>query len=205
MVRRLMLDRFKASLERAPVVDVGGYHYFIHPLTDGIPRIDPVMLDEVVEAMLGAGRFDCDVILAPEAMGIPLAVILSQRTGVPCAVVRKRRYGLPGELEIGQSTGYSKGRLYVNGVRSGDRVVIVDDVLSTGGTLRPLVLALREAGVEVVDVLIAVEKGNARPVLERELGIRIKTLVKVEVRDGHLVVIGTITSPGASSSGTPRE
>ncbi len=200
-----MLDLFKASLEKATIINVDGYDYFIHPIADGIPRLDPGMLDEVAGAMLEAGRFDCDVILAPEAMGIPLAVLLSQRTGVPCAIVRKRRYGLPGELEIGQSTGYSKGRLYVNGVKAGDRVVIVDDVLSTGGTLRPLITALRDAGAEVVDVLVAVEKGNARPALELEMGMRIKTLVKVEVRDGRLAVVGTITSLGASSSGTPRE
>lgn len=200
-----MLDRFKASLEKAPIINVGGYDYFIHPITDGIPRLDPLMLDEVAEAMLAAGRFDCDVILAPEAMGIPLATLLSQRTGVPFSVVRKRKYGLPGELEIGQSTGYSRGYLYVNGVGAGDRVVIVDDVLSTGGTIKPLVRTLRGAGVAVVDVLIAVEKGDMRPALERELGMRIKALVKVEVRDGRLAVVGDITSPNASSSGKLRE
>ena len=138
-------------------------------------------------------------------MGIPLAVPLSQQLGVPFAVVRKRRYGLPGEIEVDQVTGYSKGCLYINGVRAGDRVVIVDDVLSTGGTLRPLVLALREAGAEVVDVLVVVEKGGNRPALERELGMPVHTLVKVEVRNGRLAVVGDVTSPGASSLGTPRE
>jgi adenine phosphoribosyltransferase len=200
-----MLELLRSSLEAAPIVRVGDYDYFIHPITDGIPRVDPALLAEVVQAMLGVGDFDCDLILAPEAMGIPLAVPLSQHLGVPFAVVRKRRYGLPGEIEVGQTTGYSKGRLYINGVRAGDRVVIVDDVLSTGGTLRPLVLALREAGAEVVDVLVVVEKGGNRPALERELGMPVHTLVRVEVRGGRLVVVGDVTSPGASSSGTPRE
>ena len=36
-----MLDRFKASLENATIINVGGYDYFIHPITDGIPRLDP--------------------------------------------------------------------------------------------------------------------------------------------------------------------
>ncbi len=200
-----MLDQLKASLEQAQIINVGGYDYFIHPITDGIPRVSPTLLDEVVRAMLRVGNFDCDVILAPEAMGIPLAVMLSQHVGVPFAVVRKRRYGLPGEVEAGQSTGYSEGRLYINDVRPGDRVVIVDDVLSTGGTLRPLVLALRDMGAEVVDVLVVVEKGGVRPSLERELGMPIRALVKVEVRGGRLTIVNEITSPGASSSGTPRE
>jgi adenine phosphoribosyltransferase len=199
-----MLELMKASLESARIMKVGDYDYFIHPITDGIPRVDPALLDEVVQAMLRVGDFDCDLILAPEAMGIPVAVALSLRTGVPFAVVRKRRYGLPGEIEVGQSTGYSKGRLYINDVKAGDRVVVVDDVLSTGGTLRPLVLALKELGAEVVDVLVAVEKGGIRPALERELGTPIRALVKVEVRDGRLFVVDQIISPGASSSGTPR-
>jgi adenine phosphoribosyltransferase len=203
MISNNMLDRFRSSLEAAPIINIGGYDYFIHPITDGVPRADPELLSEVVEAMLAVGDFDCDVILAPEAMGIPLAVLLSQRLGVPCAVVRKRRYGLPGEIEVGQSTGYSRGRLYINDVRPGDRVVVVDDVLSTGGTLRPLILALKEAGVKVVDVLVAVEKGSARAALECELGVTIRALVKVEVRDSRLVVVGQFTSPGVFSSGTP--
>ena len=199
-----MLERFIESLECAPIINLEGYDYFIHPITDGVPRVAPEVLSEVVEAMLLLGDLDCDLILAPEAMGIPLGALLSQRTGVPFAVVRKRRYGLPGEIEVGQSTGYSKGSMYINDVRAGDRVVIVDDVLSTGGTLRPLVLALRAAGAQVADVLVAVEKGNARTALERELGTQIKALVKVEVRGGRLAVVGRLTSPAASASGTPQ-
>jgi len=34
-----------------------------------------------------------------------------------------------------------------------------------------------------------VEKGEYREEVERELGVRIKTLVKVEVRDGKLIVL----------------
>jgi adenine phosphoribosyltransferase len=72
-------------------------------------------------------------------------------------------------------------------------VAIVDDVLSTGGTLRPLVLALRKAGAEVTEVLVVVEKGSLRPALEEELGVPIKALVRVEMHDGRPVVVDRIT------------
>ena len=183
-----MLDLFKASLEMAPIINVGGYDYFIHPITDGIPRLDPRMLDEVAGAMLEAGRFDCDVILAPEAMGIPIAVPLSLRTGVPYAIVRKRRYGLPEEVEVDQATGYSRCAMFLNGLRQGDRVVIVDDILSTGGTLRCIVAVLQRMGVRIVDIIAVLEKGDARPKLERELGVRIKTLLRIEIRDAKVIV-----------------
>jgi adenine phosphoribosyltransferase len=139
------------------------------------------------------GRFDCDVILAPEAMGIPLAVALSLKLGIPYSVARKRCYALPGEVRLDQATGYSKGCLYVNDIRPGDRVAIVDDVLSTGGTLRPLILALRKAGAEVTEVLVVVEKGGLSRAMEEELGVAIKALVRVEMRGGRPVVVDRIT------------
>ena len=88
-----------------------------------------------------------------------------------------------------QVTGYSDKEMYINGLGSGDRVVIVDDVISTGGTLRALVLAFRQMGVRIVDIIVVVEKGDNREKLEAELDVKIKTLVKVEVRDGKLVVL----------------
>ena len=104
-------------------------------------------------------------------------------------MVRKRRYNLPGEVSVHQVTGYSEREMYINGLGSGDRVVIVDDVISTGATMRALVQAFHKMGVSIVDIIVVVEKGNGKEQLEAELNIKIKTLVKVEVRDGKLVVL----------------
>lgn len=183
------LERFKRSLVASPVVKLGSYDYFVHPITDGIPRMDPLVLAEVLEGFKEVGDFHCDVIITPEAMGIPLAVPLSLELGIPYNVVRKKRYGLPGEVAVSQVTGYSKSQMYVNGIYAGDRAVIVDDVVSTGGTLQAVIKALQHIGAEIVDVIVAVEKGGGKAALERELNVRIKSLVKVEVRDGRLVIL----------------
>ncbi len=164
------------------------YDYVVAPITDGIPCVDPEMLGEVIDRLMEIADLDCDVILAPEAMGIPLAVPLSLRSGIPFSVVRKKKYGLPGEVEVDQVTGYSRGSLYINGIRDTERVVVVDDIVSTGGTLRCILSTLRRMDVRIVDVIAVLEKGNGRPSLERELGLRIKTLLRVEVRDGKAVV-----------------
>ncbi len=184
-----MLERLKRSLEESPIVVIGDYEYFVNPITDGIPRMDPKVLQDVVDRILEIGDFDCDLIVAPEAMGIPLAVPLSLSTGIPYNVVRKRRYGLPGEVSLQQTTGYSRTDMFINGISEGDRVVIVDDVISTGGTIAAMVKALQGMGVHIVDIIVVVEKGDRRPALERELGVTIKTLVKVEVRQGRTRVI----------------
>jgi adenine phosphoribosyltransferase len=171
-----MLERLKKSLEAAPVVRMNNYDYFVNPLTDGVPRMDPMMLAETLDAIKEVGDFHCDLIVAPEAMGIPLVVPLSLELGIPYSVVRKKRYGLPGELEINQSTGYSQKEMFLNDIKP-------------GGTIKAVVQGLQKIGAEIVDVIVVVEKGNKKEEIEKELGIRIKTLVKVKVRDGKLVIL----------------
>lgn len=180
----------RKSLVDAPVVDFSGYPYFVHPLTDGIPAIEPALLREIVDDVVRIADLEVDRIVTVEAMGIPLSTALSLRTGIPVSVIRKRKYGLPGEREIGQETGYSKGRLYVNGIEPGQRILFVDDVISTGGTLGPLLRAFRDAGIVVKDIVIAVEKGEGRARVEKEHGVRIKTLARIEVSEGRVHVVG---------------
>lgn len=174
-----MYDKLKASIENSPVIDRNGYPYLIHPVTDGIPRMEPEVLEEILDWMLSVCDLNCDVILAPESMGIPLAVPLSLKTRIPYSVVRKRSYGLEGEISIHYRTGYSDRSIFVNGLKAGDKVVIVDDILSTGGTLRALIKALRENGIIIEDVLVVFNKGSRREELVNELGIDIKRMIDI--------------------------
>jgi adenine phosphoribosyltransferase len=184
-----MLEKLRESLKTSPVVRYGEYDYFIHPVTDGIPFMEPDLLEEVIGQICTMCDFDCDLIVGAEAMAIPLMVPLSLKTGVPYNIIRKRKYGIPGEVSVKQVTGYSKLDLYINGISRGDRVVIVDDVISTGGTLRALVTALRMIGAKIEDIIVVVEKTDDKAALEEELKVGIKTLVKIEVRDGKVIVL----------------
>src|SRR5512136_3502029 len=130
-----MLDRLKKSLLDAPVFKRGDYNYFIHPITDGVPEIRPDLIREVVSYLVRIADLDVDKIVTIEAMGIPIGIALSQITDIPLVIIRKRKYGLPGEVELSQVTGYSRSQLFLNGVKQGDRIIVVDDVVSTGGTL----------------------------------------------------------------------
>ncbi len=183
------MEKLKESLERSDVVRFGEYQYFVHPITDGIPSMDPQVLDEVLNSIYDIMDLDVDYLVGAEAMAIPLIVPLSLMTGIPYNVVRKRKYGLPGEVSVKQTTGYSEKELYINGLRKGDRVMVLDDVVSTGGTLRAIVLALKGMGVEVRDVIVVVKKTDKLDELEREIGQKVRTLVEVEVRGGKVRVI----------------
>jgi len=186
-----MHDRLKASVMHSQVIDVNGYPYMIHPVTDGIPEMDPDILDEIIDWMASAGNFDCDRIIAPESMGIPLAVPLSLRLRIPYSVIRKRNYGIDGEIPVTYKTGYSERTIYINGLKKGDRVVIVEDVISTGGTMSAIVAALRDNGISVVDILVVFGKGSGREEISRHLGIEYKRMLDISVENG----IVTVTDP----------
>ncbi len=184
------MNQLRTSLQNAPVIWKGDYPYFIHPVTDGVPRMDPEVLKAIVE--LTVERVDwrqVDVLLGIEAMGLPLAAPLSMATGVPLVVARKRSYGLEGEVKIDQATGYSKGVMYLNDINEGERVAILEDVLSTGGTLEAVIDGVHRAGAEVTEIVAVVEKGGGlKRLQDMHPDVRIQSLVRLEM-DGAQVVL----------------
>lgn len=184
------MNQLRTSLQNAPVIWKGDYPYFIHPVTDGVPRMDPEVLKAIVE--LTVERVDwsqIDVLLGIEAMGLPLAAPLSMATGVPLVVARKRSYGLEGEVKIDQATGYSKGVMYLNDIKEGERVAILEDVLSTGGTLEAVIEGVQRAGAEVTEIVAVVEKGGGlKRLQDMHPDVRIQSLVRLEM-DGAQVVL----------------
>jgi len=192
-----MLEKLKKSLEEAPVIqkecDGQIYNYFIHPISDGIPETDPAILEEIADYIIADGKIGgVDKIVTVEAMGIPIATALSIKTGLPVTIVRKRKYGLVGEIELSQSTGYSKGALFINGIARGDRILIVDDVISTGGTLLPLLEAFIKAGVSVAGTYCVIGRGDGAKRICEKTGTDVKVLVDISVSASGVTVIGGV-------------
>ena len=188
------LQRLKESLLAAPIIWKGDYPYFIHPLTDGVPRLDPSVLTAVVELIEATVDWDSvDLILGIEAMGLPLTSPLSMRNIRPQVVVRKRSYGLEGELAIDQSTGYSKGSMYLNDIQEGERILIVDDVLSTGGTLDAIIKGVESLGAIIESVIVVVEKGPGLQQLQQKYPhIQISSIVRLEMDEGKVVLLDEV-------------
>lgn len=174
------------SLREAPVVDFNGYPYFVHAITDGVPEITADLLEETVAALRGLLPIRFDRLLTAEAMGIPLVTALTLATRKPFTIARKRAYGLPGELRVARRTGYSESALHLNGLRRGERVVIVDDVASTGGTVAALAQAVRLAEARLVKVVLAINKGLDLASLAKDLDAPVEALVTLRVVDGRV-------------------
>ena len=105
----MKLNLLIKSIKEAPIVKKGKYQYVIHPLTDGIPEIKPNLLEEVINKMFEIVKKykDIDKIVTIEAMGIPLASVLSLKLNIPFSIIRKRKYGIENEIYVKQETGLS--------------------------------------------------------------------------------------------------
>lgn len=182
------MEQLTRSLREAPVVDRDGYPYLVHPVTDGIPLVTPSLLREVAAGIADVADLDAvEKVVTPEAMGIHHATALALEADLPFVVVRKRRYGLDGEVAVHQRTAYDEGELYVNGIESGDRVLFIDDVYSTGGTLEAVCQALVDIGAELVGVVVVIRRGAEAP--ETDLPVPIRSLVAIDVVDGEVVIL----------------
>ena len=182
------MDKLRRSLLDAPIIEKGEYQYFVHPISDGVPKLEPGLLREIVIRVCRKAELtDVDKIVAPEAMGIHISTALSLMTDIPIVVIRKRGYGLEGEVSLSQQTGYSEGELFINDVRDGDNVLVLDDVLSTGGTMKAVLEALDGIGANIVDVVAVIKKAG-----ENELddtAFEYKSLINVTVEDGQVVIV----------------
>ncbi|MEX2219009.1 MAG: orotate phosphoribosyltransferase [Phycisphaerales bacterium] len=97
-----------------------------------------------------------DRLAGAELGGIPLVTAASLETGLPCVFVRvkKKEYGTAKQVE---------GQLL-----AGERVVIVEDVATTGGAALEAAEALRGAGAEVVAIIATIDRQEgARENVER--------------------------------------
>jgi adenine phosphoribosyltransferase len=183
------MDQLQQSLLESPIVKKGEYHYFVHPISDGVPMLEPSLLREIVIKIIRKAQLeDVDKIVTPAAMGIHISTAVSLMTDIPLVVIRKREYGLEGETPLFQQTGYSENQMYINDVEEGDNVLVLDDVLSTGGTLSAICTALEGIGANIVDLVAVIKKVDGDNALEESV-YSAKTLINVTVEDGDVVIV----------------
>lgn len=117
---------------------------------------------ELVEAAADAlaarlASYTYDLLVTAEAKSIPLIYALSVRTRKPYVVLRKNYKPYMGETIQAETLSITTGApqtLHLDekdrDLVRGKRVVLVDDVISTGSTLQGMRLVLNKAGAEVV-------------------------------------------------------
>ncbi len=195
------MHRLRESVETAPLIDKDGYSYLVHPLSNCVPALDPKLLRETVVRIMRAAELEnVDKIVTPEAMGIHISTALSMMTDIPLVVIRKRKYGLDGEVSLSKSTGYSESEMYINDVAADDRILLVDDLISTGGTMRAIVDALDGIGAEIADIVIAIRKVNGENKLAG-IDHSVQTLIDIEIGDETVFIVNENGSSGREARG----
>lgn len=109
---------------------------------------DPVLLADVAEAMVELVPDGTEVLAGLEMGGIPVVTALSRATGLPAAFVRKR------------AKEYGTARLAEGTSVEGRRVLVVEDVITSGGQVVLSTRDLRERGAVVTDVVCVIDRGE---------------------------------------------
>ena len=94
--------------------------------------------------------------------GGPLTIAVALRTGLPFTMANWKGTEVVGAAKgTVASVGYSgHGTLHVNGISKGDNCIVVDDMISSGGTCEALIRAVEARGAHVVEAIFASEKVN---------------------------------------------
>lgn len=106
-----------------------------------------------------ARKLDADVIVGPESRGFMFGCPVSYALGIGFVPVRKpnklprQTLSCSYDLEYGSNT----LEMHVDGIGPGQRVVIIDDLLATGGTVEATVKMIRELGGEPVGCAFIIE------------------------------------------------
>ena len=109
-----------------------------------------------------------DKIVAIDARGFVFGAVLAYKMGIGFIPVRKKGK-LPGEtIEESYNLEYGSGTLEIHkdAINRGDRVVIVDDLIATGGTAGATVQLVKKLGADIIECAFLIElpdlKGRGR-------------------------------------------
>jgi orotate phosphoribosyltransferase len=124
---------------------------------------------------------DASVIFGSAYKGIPIAVATS------VALADSERAVIRSVSDRKEAKTHGDASAFLGVLKSGDKAVIVDDVITTGGTKFEAIQKLREAGCEPLGFIIAFDRAEpaegslltAKEVFEKETGLPIYALANV--------------------------
>lgn len=130
---------------------------------------DTALTEAAAEELVKLLPHGVQALVTPEVKAVPLAHAMSVRSGLPYVVARKTEkpymIGSVKKSVVSITTGVPQ-ELVIDGSDipklQGRRVAIIDDVVSTGGTLNGLVELLTEVGAQVVATLVVFTEGEQR-------------------------------------------
>jgi orotate phosphoribosyltransferase len=126
---------------------------------------DPALLREIGAALVQLLPDEVDAVAGLELGGVPLATVVSQLSGLPTLFVRK------------EAKPYGACRLAEGSDIDGQRVVVVEDVVTSGGQVNESCRLLREGGATITTVVSVIDReSGGRENLARD-GLELRSLL----------------------------
>jgi orotate phosphoribosyltransferase len=126
---------------------------------------DPVLLGAIADSLATMVPSATDALAGLELGGVPLATALSLRTGLPAIFVRKR----PKE--------YGTCRLAEGGEIAGRRLLLVEDVVTSGGQVLASCEELRRLGATVDHAICVIDRQAGGAEALRTVGVELRALL----------------------------
>ena len=130
---------------------------------------DPKVLKLIAEGMaakLRESNLKVDRIAGIVLGSVPLAAALSLETGIPYVMVRKEKKD------------HGTGKLIEGVLNSGEKVLVVEDVITSAGSSVKGIATLRAEGAVVEDVFSVIDREAGGSDALAEIGVRLSPLVK---------------------------
>jgi adenine/guanine phosphoribosyltransferase-like PRPP-binding protein len=179
------MHKFIRAYDDQPTIPAkGDRKRILSTISELTPRLDPETL-RVCASILASSIESSRKIVTEEHGAGHIAGALSFLNGNDIAIARWTSDGLADKLipYFGKNAHYRGGRLVLQGVQSGDKVTIVDDVLDRGETLGTLINLIEARGATIDEIYVLAEKTYDGESFGRAnlSGRNIKSLLTVEV------------------------
>ena len=109
---------------------------------------DPVLLKRLGRHLAELVPKETQRLAAPELGAVLLGGAVSMETGLPLLLARK------------EAKGYGTAKQLEGRFETGDRVTVIEDVVTTGGDSLRSVQALRDAGLDVIQLVVVLDRGE---------------------------------------------
>ena len=157
------------------------YDYAILPLERRLTQETRNAIADALLFMLEDELEESSAILFPEAKAF-LLTTFADRTGLPVVPIRKRDYRIPNQIVIGQEKAYQGAQsMFCVGLEAGDKPLLVEDTVSSGGTVIAIESAMRKNGFLLTGIGTLYSRGDGlRNILEKT-GYMTKAYARFEI------------------------
>jgi orotate phosphoribosyltransferase len=128
---------------------------------------DPELLKRIAAHLAALVPRETQRLAAPELGAVLLGGAVSMETGLPLLLVRK------------EPKGYGTGKQLEGLFHAGERATVIEDVVTTGGDSLRSIQVLRDAGLEVIHLVVVLDRGEGGEENIREARIPYSPLFRI--------------------------